>query len=972
MEALARIIINRTMAWAIVLLTVLVSAGSLYMAQRVEHEDDVLAFLPQDNPEVQLFKDINKRFGGLDLALVGIQAKDGALDPGFLTRLRKVTDELKETRGLDHVLSLANIVDFTPDEEQGGIITSLLISDIPKSAAQQKILTRKVMSREHVVGNLIAEDAKAVLVYCYLAYGSNPMAMAGRIKEVVRKGFPEESRANAIYWGGGPFVSTYIYETSQKDVHRLTPWAVLVIVVIMILAFRDIIGSCVVLLSTGMGIVISMGCMAALGVRFNIVLGSMPVILFAIGSAYGIHVLARYYTLTQNNDVPTAIMRTMTGVGPTVLAAGCTTAASLLSFIWMDIRPLRTFGLFTALGILITLVLSLTFIPAVAGLIKLKRKQKTSLTFRRLLTRVTVFAQAHRLPVGVALGLVAAAGLVFTARVDTRMDNATFFSKGSPPDRAEKFLADHFGGSQFIQLHVEGDMTDPAFLRELQGLAAEIALMPHVSSVLHVGQAVARVNDIMVGQNRIPDTPAQVKLLYSFLAGDPSVAQLVNASRDQALMHVKVGASRAKLLEPLILKMESRVAAMDIRHFTRVKRAGTNMGPAQERIRRLILGQLKAQAHLHRLPLSAEALQRFQQGLEQAGSFTVPPALVTAAVVKFLRSDECAAELPAEESTGAEEKSDPAQTIAAAVTALGPAPSEEALTRALKHALKRDAEDDLVQDLVMALAGPLDEIWRIQRAAKLGERLVRDAGLKVPADDGGQRFLAAVKISLMDLDVPSVLLPATPTAAAGTLKVAVNGLPVMHRGLSRSVTQNQIKSLAFALVLVVLIMSVLFRSLWSGLLVSTPTLLTLTVIYGGMGLFGVHLDIGTSMLACLILGAGVDYAVHLAAAWHSPADGSLQISAAQAADHAGPAIWTNAIMVCAGFFVLTLGEARPLQNVGGLTAAAMITAATATFLTFPVLARRLRYSRNSERIGLDDTSEALEPGAEKSDILQRP
>jgi predicted RND superfamily exporter protein len=57
----------------------------------------------------------------------------------------------------------------------------------------------------------------------------------------------------------------------------------------------------------------------------------------------------------------------------------------------------------------------------------------------------------------------------------------------------------------------------------------------------------------------------------------------------------------------------------------------------------------------------------------------------------------------------------------------------------------------------------------------------------------------------------------------------------------------------------------------------------------------------------------------------------------------GRAIWTNAIMVAGGFLVLTTGEARPLQNVGGLTATAMLAAALATFAAVPVLARKRRY-----------------------------
>ena len=111
-----------------------------------------------------------------------------------------------------------------------------------------------------------------------------------------------------------------------------------------------------------------------------------------------------------------------------------------------------------------------------------------------------------------------------------------------------------------------------------------------------------------------------------------------------------------------------------------------------------------------------------------------------------------------------------------------------------------------------------------------------------------------------------------------------------------------------------------------------------------MGALGVHLDIGTSMLSSLIIGAGVDYGVHLLASWRrEPGEAPLQ-AAGRAASASSEAIWTNALMVAAGFFVLTLGEARPLQNVGSLTAAAMLCAALATFWVIPLLALRDRYT----------------------------
>ena len=115
------------------------------------------------------------------------------------------------------------------------------------------------------------------------------------------------------------------------------------------------------------------------------------------------------------------------------------------------------------------------------------------------------------------------------------------------------------------------------------------------------------------------------------------------------------------------------------------------------------------------------------------------------------------------------------------------------------------------------------------------------------------------------------------------------------------------------------------------------------LIYGGMGFMGVTLDIGTSMLASIIIGAGVDYAVHLVSEWKTTDEESLTQAARHAVLATGPAIWTNAFMVAAGFYVLTLGKAKALQNVGWLTCCAMLIAALATFLAIPVLARKKRY-----------------------------
>jgi predicted RND superfamily exporter protein len=942
LRALAALLVRKPVAWATVVIVVAATLLLAARAVRVERDDDLLAFLPKSNPDIQVFNDVAKRFGSLDVALIGVAADD-AVSPEFLAKLRRATKQLNETKGVDYALSLANVEDFTADPEKGGIGVDYLIpKDVAPAAAAA--LREKVMSRDQVVSNLVSADGKAAMIYCFLSYGVDPKASAASARAVVEQSFPPGG-GNALYFGGAPFIQSYIFGVTQEDLRRLTPWACAVILIISIWAFRDAIGTALALFTTVAGIVTALGLMATFGVKTNLVLGSMPVILFALGSAYPIHILTRYYAVVKEMGRDRAIVHAITYLGPTVIASGLITAGGLLSFVAMDMEPIRTFGFFTAVGVLTTLILSVTFVPAVIRVFDLKARLSLHNPTSRTMVRFCTEMATRRLRWGIVLGLLSLAGALFVGRIDSRIDNASFYARTSPPALAEAFLREHFGGSQFFQIHVEGDMNDPDVLREVRALADRLAVLPHVSSVNHVGVFIGKVNEAMEGDERIPDTAAQVEQLYGFLAGKRAVDQVVTQDRAHTLLHVKVDTDRAAELEEVQADIERAVAEVPTKFAVAAVAGNAEAGRHQ---RALVVERLRAIGAQLGAPVSKEQADAVAHQLEHraaAGAAAIDRAPIEAAVLAFLQSEEFPGDLP-------KTPADAPRRVAAALVKLGPHPAKDALTAALATALDRPGDDAAVLDLAAMLKKriverPVADILRRQAALAGARRLVADAKLAVPPGGKGDRFLTAAGAALMDLDLDHAV--AVDPAGPGKLAVTVTGMPVLNRGLSRSVDQNQIKSFFMAMGLVLLIVLVLYKSITSALLAMAPVSITLLVVYGGMGLLGVHLDIGTSMLASLTTGAGVDYAVHLLAAWKGPpGEGparpeELNRAASYAAFLVGRAIWTNALMVAGGFVVLTMGEARPLQNVGGLTAAAMIVAALATFAAIPVLARKRAY-----------------------------
>ncbi|RME19301.1 MAG: hypothetical protein D6806_18550, partial [Deltaproteobacteria bacterium] len=583
----------------------------------------------------------------------------------------------------------------------------------------------------------------------------------------------------------------------------------------------------------------------------------------------------------------------------------------------------------TSVGILATMALSLTFVPAVLCVSRFSRRPVSLGPIASACRWLAEQPRRHRLATSLAVGLVAAASAGFVSQVRTSMDNASFYDPDSPPGRSEQFLRRHFGGSLFVQVHLQADFTRPELLKQLQLLADRIMEFDGVSDALTLSEAIAKANQAFVGQKRIPDTPQQVALLHQMLAADPSVEQLVSRDRKQALVHFKLEPLDAEKVEAVLEKIEKTTERIIPERIV-----VADISEQPERVRARLEEQLDARLRVFERRYGLERGVLGKAKFLGKDSVPVDRAYVERKLAAWLASDECAVDLDAIDP-------DLPSLLARSIVEMEAWRDEKILGQAIRKAFE-DADEQTAEDVLLSVEGVLQQFVDESRAAGWARGVLYAAGIRTGKGTGdmlgGDLAMAWLEAAAGKAAVPAKVN----SKGAINVMARVTGLPVMHRGLSASTRANQVRSLVSALLSVLFVMAVFFRSFWSALLVSVPTMFTLLVIYGFMGLAGVKLDIGTAMLACLVLGAGVDYAVHLTSAWRCE-NGDLVEAARRAAAETGPAIWINAVCVAAGFLVLATGEARPVRNVGTLTAAAMMVAAMATFVLVPLLARKKRY-----------------------------
>lgn len=167
----------------------------------------------------------------------------------------------------------------------------------------------------------------------------------------------------------------------------------------------------------------------------------------------------------------------------------------------------------------------------------------------------------------------------------------------------------------------------------------------------------------------------------------------------------------------------------------------------------------------------------------------------------------------------------------------------------------------------------------------------------------------------------------------------LSGMPVVWDEIARLVLRAQVTSLAVAFVLVALMLGAAYRR-WRETLVSlVPIALTVLTLLGFLAASGIQLNLMTAVVSSIVLGVGIDYAIHFVAAIdNARPDGDGYVLTA--IDRAGRPIVANALGIAIALSALWLSPLKSHAQVSMVMWVAMITAALAALLVIPALLPR--------------------------------
>ena len=446
-----------------------------------------------------------------------------------------------------------------------------IISTLPKTQAEARALRERILADPWYAGRLVSEDGRASIIVVSLA-NSETLEEALRTLDRVRAYVGRAKGDFTANFAGSLVMDEQIDRALGADVAFLFPIVLLAIAVVLFLSFRTVRGVVLPLVTVGISVIWTLGIMSLLGRPLSLVSNIVPVLLLGVGSAYGIHIVARFQEKIQAGlGREEAVRSTIAGTGFGVWMAAITTVAGFGSLALSKIRMIFDFGVFSALGVAVAFAVSITFIPALLLLLPVPRLPrwdagKGGVAARTILQRILAFFArgftARPALVLALAGMLALASFAGWSRLVATFETAEFLPPGSEHRRAEALVDEEFGGSAELEVLVEGDLSDPEVLlgiRRFQERMRDLGATRPISIV----DLLARVNRAFHGGDPayevVPDDPAllpQYLFLLTLSTSPDELGQFMRFDGREARISARISnvmstAERTRLITAL-------------------------------------------------------------------------------------------------------------------------------------------------------------------------------------------------------------------------------------------------------------------------------------------------------------------------------------------------------------------------------------------------------------------------------------
>ncbi len=516
----------------VILFSLLVIAFPISQSPKITMDTSNEGFMHDDDPMLLSYNKFRDQFGRDERIFIAVES-DKIFTLAFLKKLQNLHNELENNLPyLDEVTSLVNVRNTRGDGDQ--LIVEDLLENFPKDEADVAKIKDIAMSSDFYKNLLLSEDGKLTGIMIetqafiseddksvdemfnefddapaqtetkekVLLSDEQNAEIIAKTTEIVKKYKSDDFK---IHYAGSPMVMDALKSMMQTDMEKFTYVTIFIIMVFLFLIFRRVSATFYPLLIILLSLLVAVGAMAITGTPFKLPTQIVPSLLIAVSVGATVHVLSVFFDrFNKTKDKKEALSYTLGHSGLAIAMTGITTAIGVGSFSGSEVAPVSDMGIFASLGVLVSLFLTLTLLPALLAVTKLKPKEVAKKGWLDELMKKFAYLPTHFPKLITALSLLLVLISLFLA-TNLKLSHypLEWFPKNDPSYLGTHYIDDKMKGSLTMEVVVdtkkENGWQDPVRLEKLDKLTRE--LEGYDDGKAYIGKVIS-LNTIVKESNR--------------------------------------------------------------------------------------------------------------------------------------------------------------------------------------------------------------------------------------------------------------------------------------------------------------------------------------------------------------------------------------------------------------------------------------------------------------------------------------
>ncbi|MDP6680621.1 MAG: MMPL family transporter, partial [Pelagibacteraceae bacterium] len=261
-----------------------------------------------------------------------------------------------------------------------------------------------------------------------------------------------------IHLGGIPMIADDMMTFIKNDIIVFGAGVFLFIVCTLWFIFRNLLWVFIPLLSCFFSVLIMVGLLGLVGWKVTVISSNFIALMLILTMAMNIHMSVRYLQFKKENPSISnseAILWTSGKMFWPILYTVLTTICAFLSLIFSDIKPIIDFGWMMTVGLLVSLSITFTLLPAILNILSKENVNYEGEKKSIITSFLSKFAQKNTKTIFVSTLLVIIVSIIGITKLEVENSFINYFDKKTEIYKGMKLIDDELGGTTPLDIIIK-------------------------------------------------------------------------------------------------------------------------------------------------------------------------------------------------------------------------------------------------------------------------------------------------------------------------------------------------------------------------------------------------------------------------------------------------------------------------------------------------------------------------------------